>query len=223
MGWYPADGTPIVVQGSRDLLRFVPQLASVCSRLQAEHPDLRLVLAQTGVCHGDAELAAEFSTAMGARRARVFRLPPEAGVEDLASAISGARAFVGSSLHGSVTALAFGRSFVTLNLTGQSKLDGFARVVESEEFVVRHPDDIHDACTAALKSLPDRTLVTRLQHRIDDHFDRIAEIIETATPRHTAFDADTDGEGRSYTRGPARGRPARRVVRARRPRPTGAR
>ena len=200
MGWYPADGTPMVVQGNRDLLRFVPDLVAVCSRLLGQHSELRLVLASTGVCHGDDELAAELFTAMAAAwPARVFRLPAEAGVEDLVAAISGARAFVGSSLHGSISALAFGRSFVTLNLTGQSKLDGFAHLVEADDLVVRHPDDIHDACTGALKAPPDRALVTRLQRRVDDHFDRMAEIIErSTTPRHARAGPETDGEGRPY-------------------------
>jgi lipopolysaccharide transport system ATP-binding protein len=187
MGWYPADGNAMVVQGNRDLVGFAPDLAAVCVRLRAEHPDLRVVLAPTGVCHGDDELASDlFDRLRGAGQRDVFRLPREVGVEDLAAAISGAGVFVGSSLHGCITALAFGRSFVPLNLTSQSKLDGLGRLVESEELVVRHPDDLHDACTVALKSTPDRALRARLQHRVDEHFDRVAAIVERSADRSDA-------------------------------------
>jgi hypothetical protein len=190
MDWFPADGDALVVQGSRDLIPFVPQVAAMCARLTDAHPELTVALVSTGPCNGDDEFARALVAALAGRPGRRFRLPPEAGVEDLGAAISSARLFVGSSLHGAITALAFGRSFVTLNLTGQSKLDGFGRLARVEELVVDDPDDIAETCERALKT-PDGTRVARLQDRVDEHFDRMASIIDAAT--HTRA---TAGGGR---------------------------
>jgi polysaccharide pyruvyl transferase WcaK-like protein len=190
MGWYPPDGTVVVLQGNRDLLPHVDAIADACARVQREHPDLRAVLAQTGMCHGDAEFADRLAVVLSATLPTPpFRLPPEAGVDDVAAAVSGARTFVGSSLHGSITALAYGASFVSLDFTAASKLGGFAGLVGSTCHTVDDPSDVHRAWADAMTGAPRPAVLAGLQGRVDAHFDRIAEIVATAGP---PFDGEAD-------------------------------
>jgi hypothetical protein len=50
-----------------------------------------------------------------------------------------------------------------------------------------------------MTSTPDRALVTRLQRRVDDHFDRMAEIIEGSASRSRALlDGEPDGQSAQY-------------------------
>ncbi|MGH9000206.1 MAG: polysaccharide pyruvyl transferase family protein, partial [Acidimicrobiia bacterium] len=108
------------------------------------------------------------------------------GVADIAAAVSGAAVFVGSSLHGAITALAYGRPFVVCNLAGESKLDGFADLTGLERRLVRHPGALGTAIEAALTVAPPAALLPGLRRRVDDHFDRIAVLAETSAARRRA-------------------------------------
>jgi polysaccharide pyruvyl transferase WcaK-like protein len=187
MGWYPGDGKALVVQGNRDMLAFVPEIAAALDQILVHHADLQPVLIQTGVCHGDGDMAGALEAALSRR---VFRLPPEVGVEDIAAAISRSAAFVGSSLHGCITALAFGRPFLVLNLDAQSKLDGFADLADRDGAVARAPTEVGPALERVLDQGADAAPATRLQRQVDDHFDRVATIVETTSARrdHTRDD-----------------------------------
>ena len=58
MGWIPTADEPIlVVQGNRDLVRFAPQIAAALRIWLTGHPDVRVVIAELGPCHGDGEFA----------------------------------------------------------------------------------------------------------------------------------------------------------------------
>jgi hypothetical protein len=97
-------------------------------------------------------------------------------VEDLAAAIAGAGVFLGSSLHGAITALAYGRPFVLLNLMGEAKLDGFGDMTGLDRCVVHTAPEILPALDGALADPAPPSLLADLQHRIDRHFDRLAEL-----------------------------------------------
>jgi Polysaccharide pyruvyl transferase len=100
-------------------------------------------------------------------------------VEDLAAVIAGADLFLGSSLHGAITALAFGRPFVLLNLMGKAKLDGFGDVTGLGRYVLHSADEIPAGVDAALAAGPaPPELLAGLQQQIDRHFDRLAELAE---------------------------------------------
>ena len=88
----------------------------------------------------------------------------------------GADAFVGSSLHGAITAFVHGRAFVLLNLIDDAKLDGFGDVTGLDGRVVHHAGEVGGALDRALAEPPPPGLLSGLQARIDRHFDRIAEL-----------------------------------------------
>jgi lipopolysaccharide transport system ATP-binding protein len=182
-GWYPP-GPALVIQGCDLIVPHAGVLAEILGRWLDHHPDVTAAVIETGRCRGDVLFADAMAARLGPRRGRsrrgpripVFRLPPEVGVEDLAAAIAGATAFVGSSLHGAITALVHGRPFVLLNLAGETKLDGFGDLTGLDDRVVHDVDAVAPALEAALARPAPLGLLEDLQRRIDDHFDRIAEI-----------------------------------------------
>lgn len=179
MGWVPDGDDPLlVVQGNRDLVRFAPELAASLRIWLSSHPEARVVLAELGACHGDSEFADAIQPLLPQP---VFRFPESAGIADMISLIDSATCFAGISMHGSITALAFGRGNVILNLNDQSKLDGLAQMANQEERVVHRPDQLAFVLEAAWCSPPAYELVSRMQSRVDEHFDRIADLAEKST------------------------------------------
>jgi hypothetical protein len=150
-------------------------------------PGLEPVIIETGRCRGDTMFADALGRQLAPRR--VYRLPPEAGIDDLAATIAGGRVFVGSSLHGAITALVYGRPFVLLNLAGESKLDGFCDLTGLEDRLVHDVDSLGPALERAVTTPAPPGLLPDLQRRIDHHFDRIAEIAQAATARGGWFPA----------------------------------
>ena len=175
-GDYPARGTPVLAVQGCDLLR--PHVDAVVAELrhwQAGCPvPPAVVVLETGRCRGDAPTADAVERAFAP--ARVWRLPPDAVVEDLAAAVAGADVFVGSSLHGAVTALVYRRPFVLLNLIDDAKLDGFGDITGLEHLVVHRAGEVAAALVRAVAEPPGPGLLSGLQGRIDRHFDRIADL-----------------------------------------------
>ncbi|HEV7861374.1 MAG TPA: polysaccharide pyruvyl transferase family protein [Acidimicrobiia bacterium] len=181
-GGYPRAGSPVlVVQGCELLLPHVESVAAAVAHWQAARPERpEVVVVETGRCRGDGLFAAAFERALG----RVWRLPAGAMVEDLAAAIAGGDAFLGSSLHGAITALAYGRPFVLLNLIDDAKLDGFGDLTGLDRGVVHAAAEIPGALDGAMAGLAPPGLLGALQNRIDRHFDRLAELaLERAAAR----------------------------------------
>jgi lipopolysaccharide transport system ATP-binding protein len=176
MEWYPREEPALVVQGNRSLVELAPGIARAVSRVR-EELDASIVTVETGPCHGDGEFA---DALRGALPGRVYRLPTEAGVEDLVAAIASSAGFIGISFHGNVMAFVSGRPSVMLNPNGQSKLDGLARMIGNTDAVVEKADDIPKAFEYVSSLGPQPALVAALQERVDRHLDRIAEIAEGA-------------------------------------------
>jgi polysaccharide pyruvyl transferase WcaK-like protein len=175
MGWFPADGPVVVVQGNRDLTRFAGDIATALRALTAERPELTITLLETGNGHGDHEFAEALSHHL---EGKVARMPSSTGIEDIAAAIAAAELFVGISFHGNVTAAAFGRPHVILNLNGQSKLDGLANALHAPERLVVGVDSVADAMRRNIDQGPRPDVVRALQAGIDEHFDRVADIAD---------------------------------------------
>jgi len=175
-GGYPPPGTmPVLLQGCDLLLPHLEDVLTAVERWRVAQRERGEVLAlETGRCRGDGLFADAVEASLPNRR--VWRLPAGATVEDLAAVIAGGGVFVGSSLHGAITALAYGRPFVLLNLYGEAKLDGFGDLTGLGGRVVHHADDIPVALDQALADPAPCGLLNSLQRRVDRHFDRLAEL-----------------------------------------------
>ena len=174
-GNHPADGPVVVVQGNHTM----GDLAAPLARALAEQvPDARVVLVSVSPCHDDGRFADEVAAALPGRS---WRVPDDAPFEAVAAAIAGADCFLGVSLHGAITAYAYGRPHVTFDPFGQAKLQGLAELLRTPEWIVPGPE-------AAAAAVARRLAGPAVEHdagidaRIDAHFDRVAELC--ASRRH---------------------------------------
>lgn len=179
---FPTEGNPLALQGSRALLPHVEAIGRALAPM-LEEEDVPVLLLETGPCHGDGEFADAISPYLPPDR--TYRLPESVVVEDLVAAISHSRGFVGISLHGSITALAFDVPFAILDLVGYAKLSAFAQLVGAEAVHVTSSDDIASSVARVLARERSAADIRPLVARIDDHFDRLAELAEmSAKSRH---------------------------------------
>ena len=170
----------LVVQGCDLLVPAAGAITAAVARVaDAERLDVTLV--ETGRCRGDDQFADAVSAALGERPHR--RVPPDASLEDVAAVVSSAALFVGSSLHGAITALVHRRPFVLVNLGDESKLRGFVELVGLETHLVEEPSRIEEAARRARRLPLDPDLVAGLQADVDRHFDALAAAIAIGVDR----------------------------------------
>jgi hypothetical protein len=110
------------------------------------------------------------------------RLPADAGSDDVA-VIASCEAFIGSSLHGSIVAAAFDRTWLMLDMVEQAKRRGVAALFDAEDRVVPDVAGIADAFRAAAAQGSPAPRVAQLHERIDGAFDRLAELAISAPTR----------------------------------------
>lgn len=176
----PAHPGSLVVQGCDLLVPSAPAIAAAVARLADAH-GLAITLVETGRCRGDGEFADAIARALGGRAHH--RLPSDATLDDVAAVLSEAALFVGSSLHGAITALVHDRPFVLVNLGDESKLRGFVESTGLERRLVEDAAAIQAAAEAALRDAPTDALVAELQADVDRHFDSLASAIVEAMER----------------------------------------
>ena len=176
MGWWPEDGRILLIQGNAALEPFLDGLADGVRRILEARPDLTPVTISLGPCHGDDRFAAALAQRLGRP---VPHVPGEGSLEDMVAAIAAATGFVGSSLHGNITAFAHDVPGVILDMNQHAKHRGFAEMTGDLGMLVSDPAELAEAFLAQVRR--DRTGdIERLQMRADDHFDRIARVVEAA-------------------------------------------
>ena len=141
----------------------------------------RICLMAVNYCHEDREgmrlLAeqgnGEFETW------NMYLQPPE-----MMAVISGAHAFLGTSLHGNLTAASYDVPFIGLDMYASfvSKMDGIFSMVGCEDYLVPNEAGIAAAYFAREKdsqlSSSIAVKIQEIQHRLDDHFKKMAEILK---------------------------------------------
>jgi len=163
------EGPYLALQGNA---RSIPLASAVAEAVGSLLDDLgaETVLVETGPIHGDARFADALERLLPGPVCRMA-----GGTADLAATIAGAEGFVGTSLHGSVTAFAYGRPRVILGWGGETKLRGLAELLEAPDTWVDQPDDIPTAFGKASADGSEEVL-RGVVERVDRHFDRIAEV-----------------------------------------------
>lgn len=168
---------PLVVQGNRDL---VPAVAEIATQARTVADGSPIVCVETGPCHGDAEFTRAFAQAYPGR---VWAPGAYAGLADLTAIIAASRGVIGSSFHGNLVAFVYGKPSVILGMDGRSKLAGLAETMEQSRRMARSLDQIPQALWSAPSG--EETLGA-LQKRVDEHFDRLAEFAIEAAWRRNA-------------------------------------
>ena len=169
------------MQGGASLRPHLDGIGRSLGAVLAEHPAVPVVLVETGLCHRDDAFADALSAYLDP--ARLHRLPRGFVVDDVVAAIAHSRGFLGSSLHGCITAHVLDRPFVVLDLLGQSKLSSLDLTGDGE--LVSSVDSLGGATTwARRRQRP--TCPSTAAPLADAHFDRLAALAQTSRARRAA-------------------------------------
>jgi hypothetical protein len=168
----PPDGPVVVVQGNNTMTPLAEDLA----RALDEHAaDLQIVTVSVSPCHGDHLFAAELRASS---TRPTWDLPVTASLEEVAATIAGADCYLGVSLHGAITAVAYGRPSVTYDPFGQAKLAGFVDLAGIPESRTGDPVDAARLVRRSATEGGPTTRLPQLQRDLDAYFDRLAELVE---------------------------------------------
>ena len=139
--------------------------------------DARPLLIAIGPCHNDDKTARDVARHMSSRPMVLDR--PESLVQ-VAAALSRSCFYVGSSMHGYITAAAFGVPAIAV-ATGKHKFEGTTRQVNAPETLVSSWAE----APGVLSKLDRETLLPRIhagvrqaQDELDSHWSRIAELLK---------------------------------------------
>src|SRR5215210_3776534 len=158
-------------------------VAKSLARIAARR-DLEVVLLPIGWCHGDLDALRLVQRAGGNRFTLVEDLdsPLETG-----AVIGACDYFVGSSLHGNLTALSFEIPHIVVNNPLRSaKLEGLVQLARMEELRITGWEDLEDGFDRLAATPRERwaTVGDHLKARVSEHFDRLADLIlQAATER----------------------------------------
>jgi polysaccharide pyruvyl transferase WcaK-like protein len=181
MEWYPKEGRTLVLQGGRSLVPSAEAIADAIAQATAA-PGVAVVLLPLDPGDGEFLDAAE-----RVLPGPLFRVPPEAALEDRVAVFAHAQGFVGSSRAGAVVAAAFGTPVLRLAIAGKgssgSSEDGFPRFAAGS--------DLQPAIGRILSA--NRTPAgpsAEVEQRLDAHFDTLARAADEAFVRRLREEGD---------------------------------
>lgn len=180
---YPAAGRPLVVQGHAGLLPWVGVVGHALARFAQTRDRLDVVILSTGPCHHDEEFGEALAKSLeGHPLVTVYQLPTTAPCEDLIAAIANSEGFVGSSLHGAITAFATARPFLLLDPEPYrlDKRAGFVDLIGRRDALITDLEELPARIGPGLVVPSDSEMLRACHRRIDVHFDQLAGVAQSA-------------------------------------------
>lgn len=95
---------------------------------------------------------------------------------EILSLISNASLYIGTSLHGGITANSYGVNNILYNVNRYNKIEGFAKLMDREKFMIYEAKDMYSVYKLMKK--PDERVLNNNITKINKHFAKISEIIE---------------------------------------------
>ena len=181
MEWFPREGAPLVLQGSAALAAEAEPLAAVLAA--AGSPPVLFI--ETEPADGSG-----FADALLPRLPGAFRLPDSASLVDILAAFSGARCFVGDSVHGHMAAIGLG--VPSLFLSSAPLPSALESLGNAAPAIVR-PKDAAVAIARLLGQPRAGGPPASVAARLDAHFDSLAGFAEAALAERVERDASARG------------------------------
>ena len=179
MDWFPSAVEPLVLQGAGHL---VPRARSIARALirALRGRSIPIVLLETESGRGEAEFLDAIAPYLGDA---VFRIPSSVALSDIAAVLAHARVFVGTSPSASLAAASFGVPALRLESDG-----GLAPVPETGGMddgvtTLSVDADLAASVRRLVASRRREGLPRDVEERLETHFDRLAEIAESAVLR----------------------------------------
>lgn len=142
-----------------------------------------ILLLPIGRCHNDHEILDQIEKAGKGQ----FQLISEyLETLEVAAVISHAKAFLGTSLHGAITAFAYRIPSLTYSSANLTKLEGFLDLIDSNERLCRTMEEIIKK-SSQLNIVPNRESYRKATLAIDKHFDKM--LVKINIP--CSYEADT--------------------------------
>jgi polysaccharide pyruvyl transferase len=175
MGWYPARGGPLVVQGDGGAARFATALAGPIARILKARGDPSVVVADISSSEGGEEFAGALIESLPESS---YRIPSEVEVEDWIAAIASASGFIGTSSHGAMVAMTYGKPAVILDLDGRFDPSGLG-VMGVGAPIVGEAKEVGESFEQA-ETAATEMMLDPLGEQLDRHLNHLAEIAREA-------------------------------------------
>ena len=188
MGWFPQRGRAVVVEIAGGLLPYAEDVARALDAA-VSGTDASVVLLQTQPGDADGDHALDAVSASMA--APVYRVPGDALVDDRVAVIANAAAIAVCSPSTAAVGLSYERPVAYMKFAGDASLNHLAGLTGTLDAVVSRPDELANLLGGEHFN-PPAGVVTKLQSKLDAHFDRMAGIADTsaaARPRTPATGA----------------------------------
>ncbi len=181
---FPRAGQTLVVQVSggsaEDAMEFGALLETLCDHV----PCLNVVLLPICICHNDRATLRRLQQYV---RRPLWFIDQDPSLEEVAALIAHADAFVGTSLHGHLTAFCFGipHAFLLMPFNAPDKNLAYADMLGRGSCAIRKWSALVPTVTALLagKLPPDAALLALLQRRTEAHFDTLATLVCAQRPQ----------------------------------------
>ena len=188
MEWFPRGGAPVVVQGSEALVAHAESIAAALTGAIAGR-NAPVLLLETEPAEGS-----RFAEALMPRLRGAFRVPASVSLVDILAVFSGARFFVGDSVHGHMAALGFG--VPSLFVSVGEVAPALAALGDAAP-ASAHPADSGNALPRLLGQARTDGLPSPVAVRLEAHFDALAGFADCAVAE--SFERDTGPRSREGT------------------------
>lgn len=130
---FPGCGKVLCFQVSYDAMRYLKELVIAIVQLLGIEPDIEIVFLPIGLCHNDQLVLKELQEEIPKE---TFLVTGNTDIKKIAAVIAYSDYFAGTSLHGNITAYAYGVPHLFMNFSNLEKLKGNAIIMGSEQSVV---------------------------------------------------------------------------------------
>lgn len=170
-------GQPIVIQVHpyyiQDHIAEITEMLSQVKQLTSSP----ILLLPIGRCHNDHVVLEKIEQA---GKGQFQLISKYLETLEVAAVIAHAKAFIGTSLHGAITAFAYGVPFLTYSCANLSKLEGFLDLTASRERLCMSMEEIVKKISL-LSEIPNRESYAKVTLSIDNHFDHILKKISATS------------------------------------------
>lgn len=156
---------------------------------------LEVVLLTVNYCHEDQEAADQIYSVCREFHRVSRKLQPK----EIMAVIAGAKFFLGTSLHGNITAMSYGVKNLCLDMYPSfvGKMDGLFEMLQMKELLVPDVDSLRYRFEQQMKTDNREKIVAKIvsfQQQLEEHFDQIADLLKNHTSvRYQMEEGNTSG------------------------------
>ncbi|MBD2454932.1 glycosyltransferase [Nostoc sp. FACHB-87] len=175
---FPGFGKVLCLQVSYASIQNIEELITAINSIILTKPELEIVFLPIGLCHNDQLILRKLQEGI---TKRTFLLEGNIDIKMIASVIAHSDYFAGTSLHGNITAYSYGIPNLLLNFSNLEKLKGVAMIMCIENIIITTPKILKSSLLNLIQQQKqDNSNLSRIFTKIDKHFDRVAEILQTS-------------------------------------------